>query len=167
VEGISMVERAAYHEAGHVAIWRRFKRQEFSQHGYVFMTKSGEGQTGIHQPDHVPQTCFPADQKCLLAIAGRAAEQIQYPKLLHEEVISLSILDGQEARELIRELCVSDLSEDGIVAQLAAFLEQARSILLEDWPAVRALAERRASLCDPIGVMGFDALRLMDEALAL
>jgi Peptidase family M41 len=151
-----MVERTAYHEAGHAVVLRRFKRQDF-EHGYItiIVTQSGEGLTQTFQPTHGLQTPpLTHHETCLLALAGRAAEEIQFPELSYGAA-QLSLGD----EELIDQLSSDDLSENDI----NALLDEVKMVLHDDWPAVRMLAKR---LFIARNLDGVDALRLMDEARA-
>jgi hypothetical protein len=164
---INIIERAAYHEAGHAVILRRFKRQDFQQ-SHIIITSQGEGLTQTLQPSHGPHTPpLTDDQLGLVAMAGRAAEKIKYPELSHDELIFLSIGDEEQLRELI-ESAKGNISENEVIAQIIEFTEKASEIICEDWAAVCALAERLFGLSSPnnsICLDGLEALRLMDEAL--
>jgi hypothetical protein len=166
MERINIVERAAYHEAGHAVVLRRFNRQAF-QYGHIIVTPSGEGLTQTLQPTHGAQTPpLTHHQKCLVAMAGRAAEQMRYPDLSHGD-IPLSLGDEDQVRELIRQSSNGNLSESDITMRRTELLEEAKEILRDDWQAVRVLAERL--LISPgksVCLDGADALQLMDDALA-
>lgn len=163
----SISERAAYHEAGHAVILRRFRRNEF-QHSHIILTASGEGLIQSFQPTHnVPATPPLTDhQKCLVAMAGRAAEQIQYPELSYDEVNQLSLGDEEWAQELIRQSSEDNISDDDIPVRTISLLNEAREILYEDWAAVLSLVDRLImSPAQTVCLDGGDALRLMDAAL--
>jgi hypothetical protein len=83
-------KRAAYHKAGHATILRRFNRQEF-QYSHIILTKDGHGRTETFQPVYAKSPSLTGHQMCLLAMAGRAAEQIRHPELSYEEVKLLSL----------------------------------------------------------------------------
>jgi hypothetical protein len=165
---INIIERAAYHEAGHAVVLWRSKRQEF-QHSHIIITSRGEGLIQTLQPSHgSPTPPLTRDQRCLVALAGRAAEKIKYPELSCGELILLSSDDEAQARELILEKATGNISEDTVIAQINEFTEKASEILREDWKAVCALAERLFGLGSPnnsICLDGLEALRLMDAAI--
>jgi hypothetical protein len=160
------LERAAYHEAGHAAIWRHFGRP-FS---FVLITKDGNGLTSITRsvqfvgPPQAPEP-IPVDHAELVAaMAGRAAEAIRYPYLPRDELERLSASDEQRARKLIREFYGSPLSEDQVTARVVELEAEATQILRGVWLAVEALAAALMAHPDH-DLDGDDALRVMDAAL--
>jgi hypothetical protein len=162
------VEQTAYHEAGHAAMWRRWGRFEFAKNGYTLITESGYGRTGTTRqafgPPRPPVRPPATHELCLIVIAGRAAETIQYPE--SDELLLRWGSDEEQLRESLIELHGLELSESSIAERMAALLDEACLILREDWAGVRALAEHLATLSDPIGLDGAAALRIMDDALS-
>jgi hypothetical protein len=161
------LERAAYHEAGHAAIWRHFGRP-FS---FVLITEDGNGLTSITRSVQFvgppqPPRAIPVDHAQLVAVmAGRAAEAIRYPDLLRDELERLSSSDERRARGLIREFYGSDISEDQVDTRLVELEAEATQILQGEWMAVEALAA--ALIAHPNHDLdGDDALRVMNAAAA-
>jgi hypothetical protein len=165
-------ERIAYHEAGHVAARRHFERAIFLERGYVLISAAG-GRTGLGSgnfwiPSQPPLIDHPS---IVTAMAGRAAEAIQYPHLNCAELAILSApSDEPLARCYIRALC-RNLSDADVTDRVKGAETEALQIVRDAWGGVKALAETfldrlKKEPGDGVELTGAEALHVMDTALS-
>jgi hypothetical protein len=76
----------------------------------------------------------------------------------------LSKSDEEQARDFVRELYGSSLSDNQVTGYVDAAEVEASQILRGAWPAVVALAETLQSRV-PVGLDGDEAMTIMDDAL--
>jgi hypothetical protein len=161
-----ILERAAFHEAGHAVTHRHFG----SLISFIFITPDGSGITSITQSvqgvgkPRQPAPIVPDHAQLVVVMAGRAAEAIQYPALPRDELVELSKSDEEQARYFVRELYGSSLSDNHVTGYVDAAEVEASQILRGAWPAVVALAETLQSRV-PVGLDGDEAVTIMDDTL--
>ena len=161
-----ILERAARHEAGHAVTHRHFDRRI----SFIFITADGSGITSVTQSvqgvgkPRQPTPMVPDHAQLVAVMAGRAAEAIQYPTLPRNELVELSKFDQQKARDFVRELYGSSLSDEQVTAYVDAAEVEASQILRGAWPAVVALAETLQSRVPACGLDGEEAMTIMDDA---
>ena len=162
-----IVERAAFHEAGHAVTLRHFGHRI----SYIFITLDGNGITSVTQSVQgvgapmQPTPMNPDHAQLVAVMAGRAAEAIQYPALPREELVRLSKSDEEKARDFVHSLYGSKLSDEEVTAYVDAAEADATEILLNGWPAVVALAKALQSAVLACGLDGDEAMTIMDAAL--
>jgi hypothetical protein len=162
-----ILERAAYHEAGHAVAHRHFGRRI----SYIFITPDGSGITSITQSvqslggPRKPAPMVPDHAHLVAVMAGRAAEAIQYRTLPRDELLRLSESDEKRAYDFVRELYGSSLAAAHVTACVDAAEAKASEILRAAWPAVVALAETLQSRLLSCGLDGDEAMTIMDNAL--
>jgi hypothetical protein len=161
------VERAACHEAGHGVAHRHFGRRI----SYIFITTDGNGITSITKsvhsvgPPKQPAPLVPDHTLLVVAMAGRAAEAIQYPTLPRDELIRLSMSDEEQARDFVRDLYGKNLTDEQVTAYVNAAEAEASHLLRKAWPAVVALARALRARVLTCGLDGDEAMTIMDDAL--
>src|ERR1700730_8795302 len=162
-----ILERAACHEAGHAVSHRHFGRRI----SFIFITPDGSGITSITQSvqgvgkPRQPAPTVPDHAQLVAVMAGRAAEAIQYPALPRDELVELSKSDEEQARDFVRELYGSSLSDNQVTGYVDAAEVEASQILRGAWPAVVALAETLQFRLLACGLDGDEAMTIMDDAL--
>lgn len=107
---IDPLERAAYHEAGHVALWRRFDRPRFVAKGEIRFTSTGNPHTRVTRSVHgVRESPAPSEHwMAVMAMACRVAEALRYPEMQASELGRLSGPDEEDARRMLREMHGAD-----------------------------------------------------------
>jgi ATP-dependent Zn protease len=138
-----ILERAARHEAGHAVTHRHFGRRV----SFIFITADGSGITSITQSvqgvgkPRQPTSMVPDHAQLVAVMAGRAAEAIQYPTLPRNELVELSKFDEQKARDFVRELYGSSLSDDQVTAYVRC--RRSRSVANSSWGVAGGSGPRR------------------------
>jgi hypothetical protein len=170
------LEQLAYHEAGHVGGWRQFEetRTLFLERGYVLVNAlAGYGQTGLgsanvwvrRQPPPVEHATI------VIAMAGRAAEAIQYPLWDRAQLVRSSAhSDERLARHYISVLYGSDLSEAEVVDRIEQAEAEALELIRNAWAGIQAVAKTllaRVKTEMAVELTGSEALAVMDTALGL